>query len=195
MYFIFILLEVKRLVRGWAPSLPLITSRATVPAAALLLLQRLRTVRRRGGMTPHNLGALCHRGWRGGGLGLCCGPLLLGRGGLVEALHPVHCLEVPLHVTLLIKGSRARRAQVRPRPAVDAHMPLQVVLLVPAVETLAAGGASGEGGGSGVVLLAPLQDKATLRPPPSLPLHYRLHTVGLHLARTSRLREETAARM
>lgn len=90
----------------------------------------------------------------------------------MEALHPVHGLEVPLHVTLLIKGSRARRAQVRPRPAVDAHMPLQVVLLVSAVETLAAGGASGEGGvGGGVVLLAPLQDKATLRPPPSLPLH------------------------
>lgn len=90
-------------------------------------------------------------------------------------------LEVPLHVTFLVKGGGARRTRVRPRPAVDAHVPLQVVLLVAAVETLAAGGTSGEGGAGGggvVALLAPLQDKATLRPPPALPppLPTRLHT-------------------
>lgn len=100
---------------------------------------------------------------------------------LLAALDAVDRLEVPLHVTLLVKGGGAGRARVRPRPAVDAHVPLQVVLLVAAVETLAAGGARGEGGaGGGVALLPSLQDKATLRPPPALPppLRTTLHTPG-----------------
>ena len=154
---------------------------------SVLLLQSLRgTSRRRWRETSDSLRILRHLRYRRGGLRVSRVPLLLGRRGLVEALYPVHGLEVPLHVTFLIKGCRARRAWIRPRPAVDAHVPLQVVLLVPTVETLAADRASGEGGGGGgvVVLLPPLQDKATLRPPPSLLLHYRLHTACLHLCLT-----------
>lgn len=107
---------------------------------------------------------------------------LLGR--LLTALNPVDGLKVPLHVALLVKRRRAGGARVRPRPAVDGHMPLQVVLLVAAVETLAAGGARGEGGGAGggdvVALLVPLQDKATLRPPPALPPPLRATLLSPH---------------
>lgn len=129
-------------------------------------MQRQRRTRQRGGLRVG-----------GGGLGVPGRPLRRGL-RLLAGLHPVDSLEVPLHVTLLVKGGGTRRTRVRPRPAVDAHVPLQVVLLVAAVETLAAGGARGEGGGGGggvVALLAPLQDKATLRPPPALPPPLRMY--------------------
>lgn len=69
-----------------------------------------------------------------------------------------------LHVALLVEGGGAARARVRPLPRVNAHVPLQVVLLVHAVEALAAGGAAGEGTESCPTSLASLQHKARLRP-------------------------------